>query len=397
MVDDGQHSCACVVAFGTRGDIVPLVAVLRNLIQRVSSSDGATKWLFVTHACFVDDLKACLPSCVEVQGVNTSPIAADASEENDFRSSVDLDKVFSSLESIHVARVISNLFALEAWAFALKRNIHYTVVHPNQPTVNTEACDLLLDSFNADYPDVCSALQTHIQPLTRLQWSDFQLWLWPTLTNLDSSMAANILLYDKELTVLILSSPMLVGEGQLWREHPRYHVCGAVVDGHLADSALLQPAAVYASAPIESALSHNDVCVVCSGTDAALMRIGAANSSTSSDASAVVCVDFGSMTHVILQCGQLQALLVLLCGMCETWRFIIVCHGHAATIVATIHQAHNAPARSLLTSHRFILVEHSVQHTVLFPRCVAVVHHGGIGTTNACVRAGVPQCKHFHY
>lgn len=30
-------------------------------------------------------------------------------------------------------------------------------------------------------------------------------------------------------------------------------------------------------------------------------------------------------------------------------------------------------------------------HGVLFPQCAAVVHHGGIGTTHAALRAGVPQ------
>lgn len=30
-------------------------------------------------------------------------------------------------------------------------------------------------------------------------------------------------------------------------------------------------------------------------------------------------------------------------------------------------------------------------HLALFPRCAAVVHHGGIGTTHAALRAGVPQ------
>jgi UDP:flavonoid glycosyltransferase YjiC (YdhE family) len=33
----------------------------------------------------------------------------------------------------------------------------------------------------------------------------------------------------------------------------------------------------------------------------------------------------------------------------------------------------------------------SPPHEVLFPRCAAVVHHGGAGTTAAAVRAGVPQ------
>jgi len=32
-----------------------------------------------------------------------------------------------------------------------------------------------------------------------------------------------------------------------------------------------------------------------------------------------------------------------------------------------------------------------VNHTLLFPRCAAIVHHGGAGTTAAAARAGVPQ------
>src|SRR6185503_15588467 len=33
----------------------------------------------------------------------------------------------------------------------------------------------------------------------------------------------------------------------------------------------------------------------------------------------------------------------------------------------------------------------TVPHHLLFPRCAAVVHHGGAGTTTTVARAGVPQ------
>jgi len=35
-------------------------------------------------------------------------------------------------------------------------------------------------------------------------------------------------------------------------------------------------------------------------------------------------------------------------------------------------------------------------HHLVFPRCAAVVHHGGIGTTHAAARAGVPQAVMPH-
>lgn len=37
-----------------------------------------------------------------------------------------------------------------------------------------------------------------------------------------------------------------------------------------------------------------------------------------------------------------------------------------------------------------VLVVPSVNHTQIFPRCRAIVHHGGAGTTSASVRSGVP-------
>jgi UDP:flavonoid glycosyltransferase YjiC (YdhE family) len=38
-----------------------------------------------------------------------------------------------------------------------------------------------------------------------------------------------------------------------------------------------------------------------------------------------------------------------------------------------------------------LLVVDETPHPLLFPRCAAVVHHGGAGTTHTAARAGVPQ------
>jgi UDP:flavonoid glycosyltransferase YjiC (YdhE family) len=37
-----------------------------------------------------------------------------------------------------------------------------------------------------------------------------------------------------------------------------------------------------------------------------------------------------------------------------------------------------------------------VRHDLLFPHCAAVLHHGGAGTTDTCLRAGVPQIIQPH-
>ncbi|GGK34631.1 glycosyltransferase GtfA [Nocardia camponoti] len=38
-----------------------------------------------------------------------------------------------------------------------------------------------------------------------------------------------------------------------------------------------------------------------------------------------------------------------------------------------------------------VAIVEQVNHAVVFPRCVAAVHHGGAGTTAAALRAGIPQ------
>lgn len=44
-----------------------------------------------------------------------------------------------------------------------------------------------------------------------------------------------------------------------------------------------------------------------------------------------------------------------------------------------------------LADDEWVCVVDEEPHTLLFPRCAAVVHHGGIGTTHAAARAGLPQ------
>lgn len=44
----------------------------------------------------------------------------------------------------------------------------------------------------------------------------------------------------------------------------------------------------------------------------------------------------------------------------------------------------------------FLIIE-SAPHDLLFPRCAAVVHHGGAGTTDTALRAGIPQILQPHF
>jgi UDP:flavonoid glycosyltransferase YjiC (YdhE family) len=57
-------------------------------------------------------------------------------------------------------------------------------------------------------------------------------------------------------------------------------------------------------------------------------------------------------------------------------------------VCRAIIQAESAPIGPVDAT---VLYLQSIEHHLLFPRCAAVVHHGGAGTTHAASRAGVPS------
>ena len=62
--------------------------------------------------------------------------------------------------------------------------------------------------------------------------------------------------------------------------------------------------------------------------------------------------------------------------------------GHEAGVRAVLFSGTDALARVALPDSVFMTS--GVPHAWLFPRVAAVVHHGGVGTTAAGMRAGVP-------
>ena len=53
-------------------------------------------------------------------------------------------------------------------------------------------------------------------------------------------------------------------------------------------------------------------------------------------------------------------------------------------------------ARPSAAPQSMLMVGHE-PHDLLFPRCAAVIHHGGAGTSDTCLRAGVPQIFQPHF
>ena len=49
------------------------------------------------------------------------------------------------------------------------------------------------------------------------------------------------------------------------------------------------------------------------------------------------------------------------------------------------------PSKHISSFPTLHILSHHVSHSWLFPKCVAVIHHGGAGTVSSAILAGVPQ------
>lgn len=82
-------------------------------------------------------------------------------------------------------------------------------------------------------------------------------------------------------------------------------------------------------------------------------------------------------------------------------RFILFSAGYGPLDAAISILAHTPPSASeqmqsseiqtSLFDGRLFCFSGEMPYNLLFPRCAAVIHHGGSGTTAAALRAGVPQ------
>lgn len=86
-----------------------------------------------------------------------------------------------------------------------------------------------------------------------------------------------------------------------------------------------------------------------------------------------VCISFGSMVH--RDAKRIEQ--VMLAALAKTGSRAIILTGWGGNLE---HE-----------SNENVLALESASHTWLLPRCRAVVHHGGAGTTGAGLRAGIPN------
>ena len=163
--DSEREAVHLVVAFGTRGDVLPLLAVACTL-------RSTRPVLFASHEAHRPLVQRLAPALTFL-GSPTEPLSADASAEEEYAPVV---AALSAPAAPRLATVLLNLFSLGAW--------HVAEAYGGAPCVVLSPCLVpyaapsdFASTFRAEHPALHAALLA--APPGRVGWAEVEAWMWP--------------------------------------------------------------------------------------------------------------------------------------------------------------------------------------------------------------------------
>ena len=163
--DSDREAVVLVVAFGTRGDVLPLLAVACTL-------HSTRPVLFASHEAHRPLVQRLAPALTFL-GSPTEPLSADASAEEEYAPIV---AALSAPAAPRLATVLLNLFSLGAW--------HVAEAYGGAPCVVLSPCLVpytappdFASTFRAEHPALHAALLA--APPGRIGWAEVEAWMWP--------------------------------------------------------------------------------------------------------------------------------------------------------------------------------------------------------------------------
>ena len=161
-----DKSVIVVAAFGTRGDVLPILAVAHALCAQ----RGHHEVLFATHEQHRHLVKQRGdPPGLTFVGAPTDPIRADATAEAEYAA------LLAALATRRLGLVVFNLFSLGAWHIAEAFGVCSVALSPC--LVPYEPPGGFAEAFRGAHPELHAAL--HAAPFGRLGWAELTTWMWP--------------------------------------------------------------------------------------------------------------------------------------------------------------------------------------------------------------------------
>ncbi|XP_024525515.1 sterol 3-beta-glucosyltransferase UGT80A2 [Selaginella moellendorffii] len=369
------------MAFGTLGDILPL-AYVAIALARATTKYSIT---FITHDSHQVLKALLLPAGIVLRSVSTPAVLTPEQKRDSFpdslTSEIHMEECLDAIESQESHGTISfiaiNFFALEGWHIAELLNVRCIVLAPYVMPYSAPAS--FERSFRQVYPRLYKRLQR--ASAEEVGWKDVTHWMWPLFTDRWTSWRVRKLrlsacpLTDPVTELPVhdwpRSVPLLYGFSEKVVECPGYwpssvRVCGFWLPPDRGVSGTTHLAPKLAEFLLRSA-------------DSKPVFIGLSS--------------ITSMGFLQNPLGMLQVVTDVLKAV--NMRGVLFTAGHPSLEAAVTSAAGLATSclekEGLTLGHNLFCYSGYVPYNDLFPKCSVVIHHGGSGTTAACLHAGVPQ------
>jgi hypothetical protein len=478
LSSDGNHpQIIAIFGLGTLGDILPLLILAKFLLeQSFEAKEASVEIIFITQIFHDATVQSFFPmdayssnynNKFSVTYVHSHPIGLNrndrdknkgdidseknTNERDSFYSLEELDLICVQIASIDALRlVIANLFCLVGFLVAEKKGIRCLFLHPHKPpsrkpadyqsalkrgaptfyqqlfqkqSLSTNCKNYQLVSLNF----LVNQQGSYHTTRNLSDWQDYDEWLWPLLSPMyDSTRDALHLSHFTSIDYILPLAPMvLLTVSPHYFPPPgywpvdKYSVIGYMQyqntekikqmfdnnDKHSGNNHIRNEAEIVDTVHLNSHdVSHTSNSIL---PEIVQQFISCQNDNT-------ICIDFGSMTELIIHEYSLGIFCCTLLNI-QNFSFIILCHGYINLFQSYLLKAlkileltenwdcegngsceTDMNVKVLKFSEKICLVDKFMDHTILFKKCVGILHHGGVGTLSCCLLVGIPQGKkHF--
>ncbi|KAL3515602.1 hypothetical protein ACH5RR_022504 [Cinchona calisaya] len=411
---------AAFMAFGTKGDVYPIAAIAAAFAVDQEQYDV----VFITHSAHVS-LKVHLEAKRVAYVPVSSPPALAPQDDNNPTGSKDLsfslqkreitrnhrrecvlivERIFGDGLSLEGDLLVINFFALEGWSLAELFHIRCVVAAPY--VVPYSAPSSFEGRIRKELPHLYKYLKE--APTDKVGWEDVIHWMWPLFTeewaswrNVELRLSACPFMdpvtglpvwHDRPSSPLILYgfSKEVVECPGYWPSKVR--VCGfwfLPLEWQFSCSKCAEISALVSSTPLNT---KDELCP-------AHIELHYFMSTAAPELPIFISLSsIGSMGFM----RNPQAFLQVIGNVIDisSHRFILFSAGYgpldaAISLLAQKELIGSERRRSSngvsLFGGRLFCFSGTIPYNWLFPRCAAVIHHGGSGSTAAALRSGTPQ------
>ncbi|KAG6409189.1 hypothetical protein SASPL_132223 [Salvia splendens] len=411
---------AVFMAFGTKGDVYPIAAIA----SAFASDQKHYEVVFVTHSAH-ENMKGHLGAKQISYFSISSPPALSFYQNHDHGGSIDesfprqkeeitrkhrqecvsvVERIYGENPVMDGDLIFINFFALEGWSLAELFHVQCVVAAPYVVPYSAPT------SFERQFRNELPLLYKYLReaPTGKIGWEDVIHWMWPLFTE-DWGKWRSL---DLNLSFLPFTDP--VTDLPAWHDRPSSPLLLYGFSQEVVECPGYWPSAVRVCGfwflPAEWQFS----CARCAEISSLISRrqLNDGKNWCPSHAKLKSFLD-SSEDHLIFislssvgSMGYFQSPQIFLRVLrnvlsISSHRFILFSAGYGPLDTAINMLAQRPPSASeqvqsseiqiSLFDGRLFCFSGEIPYNLLFPKCAAVIHHGGSGTTAAALHAGVSQ------